>query len=108
MRADLSFPEPEVGGRGKKDEVSNLKEILGFTKVLVQHARVVLRSAPDLAAAVLAGAHSLDDARGSFPSRRKADEARKLPALVSFQWSRSKPYRWLAQCSAIRPPTRTR
>jgi hypothetical protein len=51
------YPEPEKGGRGKNSSVT--KE---FSSERLSLARTVLRHAPDLAASVIAGSISLDNA----------------------------------------------
>jgi hypothetical protein len=60
MMAAKAYPDPEGVGRGKKGSVAEHFPMV--SRARLSEARAVLRSAPDLADAVIAGAHSLDAA----------------------------------------------
>ena len=53
------YPDPK---RGAHSELNKSTGGLGFDKAYLSHARIVLVHAPDLAANVLTGAASLDEA----------------------------------------------
>jgi hypothetical protein len=72
MRVALLYPEPEVGGRGKKSK--NSKETLGFTIMRLSQARAVLAHSRDLALEVRDGLTTLDDALEKVKGARQARE----------------------------------
>lgn len=78
MATAFIYPDPEKGGRGKKAAATNLLLSGGFSRQLLDQARVVLAYSPPAAKTVLAGA-SLKDAYQEAVDLKKAadtDEAR--------------------------------
>ena len=76
MVVAMIYPEPEKGGRGKK-----AVETTGFSPERLSHARTVFRSAPDLAAEVVAGRTSLDAAYETV--RQQTGEIRDNSKLLA-------------------------
>ena len=64
------YPEPEKGGRGKKNSLK-IKE---FNSGYVSQARTVLKHLPVVADAVLAGTTSLNE--GGYPGIGRPEKAR--------------------------------
>jgi len=62
MAVAMAYPEGDKGGRGKKGEGLKCAETAQFSKTRLMEARLVLKNAPDLAAAVFSGAEKLDNA----------------------------------------------
>lgn len=58
MAVAMIYPEGDERGRGKKGNSAKLVEITNFSRSLLDHARVVLQWAPELAKPVLGGAQS--------------------------------------------------
>ncbi len=68
------YPEPEKGGRGKK---SSKTEGFKVSAANISYARTVLQYAPDLAANVLTGSSSLDDAYKTARERKRGAGVRR-------------------------------
>jgi hypothetical protein len=62
MACAMIYPEPTAsqGGRGKKDQTSNLEETSGFSAKRLQQARSILRFSRALAEQVVAGIEHFD------------------------------------------------
>jgi len=70
MAVANTYPEAEVGGRGKKVKLN-----LDFSSQYISQARTVLKHAPDLSGNVLSGATTLNDAYKTALQRKKAAES---------------------------------
>jgi hypothetical protein len=71
MALAMIYPDPEKGGRGKNIETRKAVETSGFSSARLKQARAVRRHSLDLAAAVLKGSISLDNALGQVEEMRQ-------------------------------------
>jgi len=73
MALAILFPEPEKGGRGHHGAAKEAKKLGGFSDERLRQARLILRTAEDLARQVMSGTKPFDLALTESRERQQAE-----------------------------------